>query len=433
MSTDYRSFILFQATRRMNQMIDESSISDWKALTSVYTSAFFCSLGFFVVSFLIPIIAYGYMDASAIEVALVFSLLTLGSAMFSPIAGRIAKTGRRRHSIFIGATVRAIAYTGMAISVFLGNKYILIINSLVWGLGAAFYNVGSDAEISERVLPANRAEAFGRRQASNGKGSVIGAIVGFTLILSIPDIGIFIVFGMFVVSNLIGGLIVIVNRPQLEEIEFESPQIKRENLIGVGIAALIIAAAIDTFISALLSPFVELFIMERFTNDLTQIALIYLPGGVISGIFGGRMGKVADHKSKTAIISLAVIVGAISTLSIVYIPAVVGYPWNLLSIALLFSIGSATGVMAYTAISSVFGTAYQGKASEGFGMFEAAMGFARFSAPLIGGVLWDFLDPSAPFILVGLSGFILVPIYAYGMQKYNKAIEKKGLQPETVL
>ena len=85
MSTDYRSFILFQATRRMNQMIDESSISDWKALTSVYTSAFFCSLGFFVVSFLIPIIAYGYMDASAIEVALVFSLLTLGSAMFSPI------------------------------------------------------------------------------------------------------------------------------------------------------------------------------------------------------------------------------------------------------------------------------------------------------------------------------------------------------------
>ena len=170
-------------------------------------------------------------------------------------------------------------------------------------------------------------------------------------------------------------------------------------------------------------PFVELFIIERFTNDLTLIALVYLPGGIISGFFGGRMGKVADHKSKTAIVSLAVIVGAISTLGLVFIPTILGWPLNLLSIAGLFSIGSATSVMAYTAMSSVFGTAYQGRASEGFGMYEAAMGFARFSAPLVGGVLWDFLDPSAPFILVGLSGFILVPIYVYGMRKYNNTID----------
>ena len=169
---------------------------------------------------------------------------------------------------------------------------------------------------------------------------------------------------------------------------------------------------------------VELFIIEKFTNDLTQIALIYLPGGVISGLFGGRMGKIADHKSKTAIISLAVFVGAISTLGLVVIPAILVWPLNLLSVATLFCISSATGVMAYTAMSSVFGTAYQGRASEGFGMYEGAMGFARFSAPLIGGVLWDFLDPSAPFILVGISGFILVPIYVYGMHKYNEAMKK---------
>ncbi|MFW9817421.1 MAG: hypothetical protein ACFFEW_15975, partial [Candidatus Thorarchaeota archaeon] len=87
-----------------------------------------------------------------------------------------------------------------------------------------------------------------------------------------------------------------------------------------------------------------------------------------------------------------------------------------------FAIGSVTSVMAYTVMSSIFGTAYAGKASEGFGLFEAAMGFSRFIAPLVGGVLWDFLDPTAPFILVGFSGFILVPIYAYGMQKYERAI-----------
>ncbi len=89
---------------------DAPKTSDWRALKSVYDSAFFCSLGFFVIRFLIPIIAYVSMGASATEVALVFSLLTLGVAIFSLVAGRIAKRGRRRESIFFGATIRAVAY-----------------------------------------------------------------------------------------------------------------------------------------------------------------------------------------------------------------------------------------------------------------------------------------------------------------------------------
>ncbi|MFW9844566.1 MAG: MFS transporter [Candidatus Thorarchaeota archaeon] len=255
--------------------------SDWRALTSVYNSAFFCSLGFFVVRFLIPIIAYGNMGATATEVALIFSLLTLGVAIFSPVAGKIAKRGRRRSAITIGATVRAIAYSGMAISVAYGNKYILILNSLIWGLGAAFYKVGSDAEISERVLHKNRAEAFGKRSAANGKGSVIGAFVGFTIIFSFGA-GIVLVFLFYAVMNLIGGIVVLSKRPPLESLKREMVDLGEKRIISLGIATLVLAAAIDTFITSLLSPFVELYIIEMFTSDFTTIALIYLTGGIIS-------------------------------------------------------------------------------------------------------------------------------------------------------
>jgi len=410
-------------------IIDAPKRSNWKALTSVYNSAFFCSFGFFVVRFLIPIIAYESMGATATEVALVFSLLTLGIAIFSPIAGKIAKRGRRRSTIFVGTTVRAIAYIGMAISVMLNDKYILIINSLLWGLGAAFYRVGSDAEISERVLHENRAEAFGKREASNGKGSVIGAILGFTILLSFPEAGLVLVFLFFAVMNIIGGIVVIVKRPPLEKISDNIRPIGAKSIIGLGIATLIIAAAIDTFITALMSPFVELFIIDQFTSDLTLIALIYLPGGIISGVFGSHLGRFADHKNKVVIVSAAVIIGAISTLALVFMPFILSWPFNLISIAILFSIGSVAGIMAYTVMSSVFGTAYEGRASEGFGMFEAAMGFSRFTAPLVGGFLWDFLDPSAPFLLVGLSGFILVPIYVYGMKQYEQTRIEQIAEP----
>lgn len=407
-------------------MLEDPPItSDWKALKSVYDSAFFCSLGFFIVRFLIPIIAYTYMGASATEVALVFSLLTLGSAVFSPVAGRFAKRGRRRESIFLGASVRAVAYIGMASAIWFNSIMMLILNSLLWGLGAAFYQVGSDAEISERVLTENRSEAFGRRAASNGRGSVIGAFIGFTILFSfngnpIP------VFLFYAVTNIIGGLVVIRKRPPLEKLRETSREILVKSAIGVGIAALVLAAAIDTFITALLSPFVELYILEVFTTDIQLVAMVYLPGGILAGALGGYMGRFADHASKIGIVSGAVIVGAVSTLGLVFIPAFVAPPYDLVIVAGLFAISSVTAILAYTVMSAVFGTAYEGRASEGFGLFESVMGFSRFSAPLVGGILWDFLNPTAPFILVGLSGFVLVPIYAYGMRKYEQAIQQQS-------
>ncbi|MHA2159877.1 MAG: MFS transporter, partial [Candidatus Thorarchaeota archaeon] len=367
---------------------DTLKTSDWSALKSVYQSAFFCSLGFFVVRFMIPIIASLSMGASATEVGLVFALLTLGAAIFSPVAGRFAKRGRRRESIFFGALIRAVAYTGMAVAVWYNDITLLIFNSLIWGLGAAFYRVGSDAEISERVLTENRAEAFGRRAASNGRGSVIGAFVGFTILFSF-DYNPIPVFAFYATANLIGGLVVIRRKPPLEEKRKSIIGSMVKSAVGIGIAALVLAAAIDTFITALLSPFVELYIIEIFTTDIQLVALVYLPGGIIAAFLGGYMGRYADHASKIGIVSAAVIVGALSTLGLVIIPVFLQSPFDLILVAALFATVSVTSLLAYTVMSSVFGTAYEGRASEGFGWFEAVMGFSRFSAPLVGGILWD--------------------------------------------
>ena len=142
-------------------------------------------------------------------------------------------------------------------------------------------------------------------------------------------------------------------------------------------------------------------------------------------IIARYLERCADHASKIGIVSGAVIIGAMSTLGLVFIPTYITPPYDLLLVAGLFATSSVTAILAYTVMSSVFGTAYEGGASEGFGLFESVMGFSRFSAPLVGGILWDFLTPSAPFILVGFSGFILVPIYAYGMKKYEQAIQQQ--------
>ena len=241
---------------------EDSYKSDWKSLKSVYDSAFVCGLSLFFVGFLLPIIAYDYMGASGLQVALIFALLTLGSAMFSPIFGKFAKATRRRPTIFLGASIRGLAYLGMAISIWINSIDMLILNSLLWGIGAAGYWVGMDAEISERVTRENRAEAFGRRTAANARGNLIGTFIGFYIFFAFDVLAVFI---FYAATNFVGGLMVVKERPPLIEISRPSVQ-KAKDILGKGILALVIAAAIDAFVMSLLSPFVELYVLHEITT-----------------------------------------------------------------------------------------------------------------------------------------------------------------------
>ncbi len=407
-------------------METNSNGSDWRALKSVYNSALFCSLGFFFVSFLIPIVSYdpNILGASGFQVALIFALLTLGSAGFSPIAGRLTKNGRRRESIFFGATIRGLSYVGMALAIWFRSIDFLILNSIIWGMGAAFNNVGSDSEISERVTRENRSEAFGRRSAYNGRGQIIGTTIGFT-IYYIFDI--YTAFFFYAAMNIIGGIVVIIDKqpsmPSRERmVEFSG------GIMGKSIIALVVAAAIDSFVLALLSPFVELYIFESFTTELELVALLYLPGGIITAFLGGHIGKLADKSNKVNVVAGSALVVSVTTVFLAFLPILTtGIPLGMYLVAPLFAMQMVAGTAAYTVMTSVLGTAYEGRAGEGFGKFEAVMGLARFSGPLAGGLLWDVLGPMTPFIFVGLVELLLIPAYYIGMKHYQNAMQYENV------
>ncbi|MFW9918899.1 MAG: MFS transporter [Candidatus Thorarchaeota archaeon] len=403
-------------------MENEARQSDWTALKSVYNSAFLCSLGFFFVSFIIPIAAYdpNVLGATGFQVALVFALLTLGSAIFSPIAGRIVRGGKRREAIFFGSSIRALAYIGMSASFLIGSIDFLILNSLVWGMGAGFYLVGSDAEISERVTRQNRAEAFGKRSATNAQGQILGTFIGFTIFF-ITDI--YTVFLFYAAMNILGGLIVYLDkRPFLLKVEALKETANR--VLGLGIAALIFAAAIDAFVLALLSPFVELYIFESFTTEVDMVALLYLPGGILTAILGGKLGRLADRSNQVAIVAGSALVVSLTTFILAFLPILVAdIPNGMFLVAPLFALENVAAVAAYTVMSSVLGTAYEGRAAEGFGKFEAVIGLSRFMGPLVGGVFWDTIGPMSPFIFVGFIELLLIPAYYIGIKQYQKALQ----------
>ncbi|MBD3405718.1 MAG: hypothetical protein GF411_06255 [Candidatus Lokiarchaeota archaeon] len=57
-------------------------------------------------------------------------------------------------------------------------------------------------------------------------------------------------------------------------------------------------------------------------------------------------------------------------------------------IAILFTIEGIAATSAYTVMTAILGTAYEGRAGEGFGTFEAIVEMARFLGPIVGGLAW---------------------------------------------
>ncbi len=81
-------------------------------------------------------------------------------------------------------------------------------------------------------------------------------------------------------------------------------------------------------------------------------------------------------------------------------------------------------------MSSVFGTAYEGKADEGFRHFRGVLTFARFVASIMGRMMWVSVNPAAPFVMVGIMELLLVPVYYVDMKRYQQALFQQATELE---
>jgi hypothetical protein len=58
------------------------------------------------------------------------------------------------------------------------------------------------------------------------------------------------------------------------------------------------------------------------------------------------------------------------------------------------------------------------------------LAFARFVAPIVGGMMWVSLDLAAPFVMVGIIELLLVPVYYVGMKQYQQALPTRTQETE---
>src|SRR4030043_778552 len=133
---------------------------------------------FFFLDFSIPFIAKNELNASGLEMGLLYSIITLGALLSSPIAGWLTDHMSRSKLVFFGAFGRGISYFIFYIAILLKSYVGIGFGYFMLGFSVSFFWIPLDTLIAEKTDKDHRSYAYGRGEAAKGKGILIGTAIG---------------------------------------------------------------------------------------------------------------------------------------------------------------------------------------------------------------------------------------------------------------
>ncbi|MFX1536883.1 MAG: MFS transporter [Promethearchaeota archaeon] len=382
-------------------------------LRALVTQVRYNSLGFFFVSFIIPIIAYLNFGVDALQMGLLFSLQIVGATISGPLIGLLADRRKLRAKlIFIGSFGRMLAYFLLYLSIIFRGYWLMAISTFSLGFAAGFFWSPLRAIISDATEYQYRSEAFGILSQQTGMGTFYGAIVGFFILITASEASLgpewayagLLVFGL---ANVYAGIKILRITPKVPLVDINEqkemlPRVKdeikeysttslRTNLV-VAFVIFLVILFVESVIGSLIAPFVELFILENITDSIITVAWLYAPAGFISMLVAPKLGEFADKVRPRYWLSLTSVLGALTT-------------WLLINttepilVALLFIIDTTVVVSAGLVLSKLLSNVSKNRRGSVFGLQGFSENTGNITGPIVGGILWESLNYRAPFLL----------------------------------
>lgn len=406
------------------------------------------SLGFFFLGFWIPIVAEGRMGATFFQIGLLVVSNVIGRMISGFITGFISDRIKSRTSLVLfGSFGRGISYFIIYAAFITNNIFILGIGHTTLGFCAGVFWVPFNILVAEKSNKEHRAYAYGKRDATNAIGQIIGATFGFTTLMiatAFTDnpIIIFSPIPIYGVANFIAGIIF--NKKVDESIKFsvlnynDSDDLSEEislkhkvsrptsKLVGtILLLSLLFLASINGNIAR---PYMNLYVIKFIEDNVSLVVWAYLPTGLIATLFAPKLGKFVDKLPPLIGITITWSLGSLMTWLLISASNI----W-VFSFLLLFDlmIGMSAGLIFQNFYSRI-STEHRGKVF-GVGDFFSFMG--AVIGPLLGGLVWDLISPQFPFIISIFVELSLIPLYltavylliphmaeSYQIKKKNKMV-----------
>ena len=378
------------------------------------------SLGFFFMGFFIPIVARFNMFASGIEVSLIMSASVFGRTISGLITGFITdRTKSKTRLVLIGSFGRAIAYFMMYLAIYINSIFLLGLGNFTLGFMAGVFWVPFNTLIAQKSNIDNRSHAYGKRNAFNAIGQILGSLIGFNLffIISIFTNNTLLTYNciiLFGIANIYAGIkfyreidetiIFSENREESPDILLSTDKQTLKPIIIIGSIFLMLILFFGSINSSIARPFLNIYIIENIEGDLLLATYAYLPAGLIATFFAPKLGEYVDKLHPVIGITITSLSGAFITWLLINSANIL-----IFSILLLFdmSIAIAAGLI-FEGILSKISQEHRGKVF-GFGDFFTFLG--SVIGPILGGIVWDFVSHQFPFIISIFVELSLIPLY----------------------
>jgi len=369
-------------------------------LVKLRRSLFLISMPMVFILFGLPLRAED-LGASGFEIGILFSIFTVALLVLRPLVGiGLDRIGRR--PFFIAA---------MIFYLFANSLYAIgdTINGLYFarafhGIGFALLAITAETITADLTEQKNRAEAMGGNIASQSRGGMIGAFMGFTLVGFLPVYAWQYSFVFYAVVALFAVVFAMRNIPEtLVHHTTEKPKTKfRFPRKYYRLLAVIFLAA---FAGAIIQPYYLIYLRGRLELELYALAAVFLPMGIAYAVLPGMIGKLAGQFNRGLVVCVGLIIAAILYVSV---PHINSFVWL---------IGAFTGAAIGSVLVDLTKNAWLGDiadpetAGRTFGIAALAAGIGATLGPLAGGYVFDTIGKEYIFYL-GASMFFIAALTA---------------------
>jgi MFS transporter, DHA1 family, multidrug resistance protein len=368
-----------------------------RGISTLHRAILFGSLSFGILGFALPIYAK-QMGASALDIGGMISIFAVMITIARPLVGwGIDHFGRKRFLV-VSFLFYAIAMGLFAVA---QNVTMLYLARFVQGMGSSLLWIPAYTVATE-LSQHDWGRAVGSVDMSTNRGGFFGSFIGFGLMLIVNpfELAWQISFAVYGLMTLIASYLIWRGVPETRTTWELDQTAEKSHLDRPRLSRLMAIVLLTSTSTAMISPLLMIFLQDKFTTDVGELAKAFLPAAIAYAYLPGYMGGLSDRFGRTPLMAIGLLGAGLVSLLMPLMTSLV----MLSGLWLLEAVGFSTAAPAEGAlVADLTGKNVRGT---GYGLYTLASGLGLILGPLLGGWLYDTAGHAVPFYVNGIALFI---------------------------